>query len=382
MGSITPGALCFGPDTQLGIPMSLLKIDYSKRVFGLDVFRAIAICIVVLTHGIFLAGDIFSFLPSVPLIDGVELFFVLSGFLIGSMLMKQTNDAQFGFGELKVFLKRRWFRTLPNYYLVLLLNVLLVNRGVIGGDINYFNWRFLIFAHNFSEGFMAFFLESWSLSVEEWFYIFLPLLLLLYIRFLKPKTAFLCTILTLILFPLAYRFSISGKTIDHFWWDTNFRKVVLTRLDAIGFGVLMAYVKFYFPAVFTKYRVWSFLLGLAVILILLYTPKDPNDLFTKTLYFTCISIGAALLLPFADSVKRFRFRKWGVLVTYISILSYSMYLLNLLIASLFAHYLMPTRRLENALYFGLYWLLVLAISYLMYRFFEKPVTDLRDKKLR
>lgn len=357
----------------------LLKIDYTKRVFGLDVFRSIAIFIVVLTHGAFLGGDLVNFLNYVPLIDGVELFFVLSGFLIGSILIKQLNSEHFGYKQLFIFLKRRWFRTLPNYYLILVINIILVMTGVISNDINQFNWRFFFFLQNFQEGFIGFFLESWSLCVEEWFYIFAPFLFLVFIQFIKPKQAILLVIIILISLPLFYRFSILGKEVDSFWWDVHFRKVVLTRLDAIGFGVLMAYIKFYYPKLFTNYKVVSFWLGLSIIITLIYIPKIPNEFYAKTIYFSLISIGASLLLPFADSVKKFNFKPWGIFLTHISVLSYSMYLVNLsIISSVFAKYFLPTNHIENLLFFSLYWIFVILLSYLIYRFYEKPMTDLRE----
>ena len=86
--------------------MILLKINYSNRVYGLDIFRAIAILLVVAGHGKFILGDLVKKIPSVQLIDGVELFFVLSGFLIGSILIKKfENDNKFTFSSLFHFWK-------------------------------------------------------------------------------------------------------------------------------------------------------------------------------------------------------------------------------------------------------------------------------------
>lgn len=357
-----------------------LPIDYSKRVFGLDLMRAVAIVIVVMTHGAFLRGNLFSFIPEFPILDGVELFFVLSGFLIGGMLLRQLNNAPFTLKEFGVFLKRRWFRTLPNYYLVLIINILLVHYGLIEGKLADFNWKFFFFLQNFQEGFVGFYWESWSLSIEEWFYIFLPILLLTLGKFLPLKTAFLVAIIILITFPLGYRFAISDQEMDGFWLDVHFRKVVLTRLDSIGFGVLMAYISFYFTSFFNKIRYVSFALGIVFIFVLMYNRQDPNAIYTKTLYFTLISFSAALLLPLANSVKSFKNKFWGKSVTNIAVLSYAMYLVNLsMAASIFAKFVVPTRRLENLLFYSLYWVLVLVLSYIIYRFFEKPITDMRDK---
>ena len=95
-----------------------LSPDYQGRVFGLDLMRALAIIFVVMSHGSMLEKANTDF-PWIRLVNGVELFFVLSGFLIGGILIKnfqKTNS--FGIKEIYNFWIRRWFRTLPNYYLV------------------------------------------------------------------------------------------------------------------------------------------------------------------------------------------------------------------------------------------------------------------------
>ena len=56
---------------------------------------------------------------------GVEIFFVISGFLIGKIIYRIIQKDDFSFNDVREFWKRRWFRTLPNYYLVLLINILL-----------------------------------------------------------------------------------------------------------------------------------------------------------------------------------------------------------------------------------------------------------------
>ena len=114
--------------------MRFVDLNYEKRTYGLDLFRAVAITLVVFGHGLSISGDLFQYFPSIPMIDGVDLFFVLSGFLIGSILIRTIEEnEQLSIEIIFGFLKRRWYRTLPNYYLFLLINFVLVNYHIIDG---------------------------------------------------------------------------------------------------------------------------------------------------------------------------------------------------------------------------------------------------------
>lgn len=353
-------------------------MELKNRTYGLDVFRAVAILIVVYGHAGLFSQDFFHFIPEIPLIDGVELFFVLSGFLIGSILLK-TIDSQedFNLKDILYFWKRRWFRTLPNYYLFLGVNVLLVYIGMIGGKIEAFDLSFIFFLQNFSVGFTDFFWESWSLSVEEWFYIFLPLLFFVFNRFTSAKRAFLTTTVLLIALPLIYRISIAGIKVDRFWLDVEFRKVVITRLDAIMFGVLAAYVKRNFFNFWNGHKNKLFAIGLILIYLNYFIEPEPNDFYSKTFSFTIMSFGAALLLAKADSVKTARWSGLGKLLTFISLISYSMYLTNLIVAQLIKFHFLPTNLPEATFAYILFWGVTIGVSYLTYRFFEKPIMNLR-----
>jgi peptidoglycan/LPS O-acetylase OafA/YrhL len=329
-------------------------------------------------HGIMIQP--YASLPF-PVVDGVELFFVLSGFLIGSILIRTIEkEERFGLKSLLHFWKRRWFRTLPNYYLILLINVILVYYEVINGDLEQFGWSFVFFSHNLYNSFHSFFWESWSLSVEEWFYIVLPLSVIFFRVFLSKQNTLLATIGLLILAPILYRISQSGVKVDGYGLDVEFRKVVVMRLDAIIYGVLAAYIKFYHGAFWSKSRWIAFVLGFVIIYTSIYIPKEPNDFFTKTLNFTLLSIGAMCLLPLADSIKSYRFKWLGHAVTHISKISYSMYLVNLaLVAQVIMKNFRPETNQEAWLLYSVFWTVTIGLSTFLYYFFEKPMMSLRDR---
>src|ERR1700730_1065700 len=148
---------------KIGQIVETAKLD-SRRNFGLDIVRSVAILMVLASHSIFFLMpfflkqlvEVYGILGSY----GVEIFFVLSGFLIGQLIIKEVLKPPSWRG-LSHFYVRRWFRTLPPYFLVLAL------RTLMGNPIH---WRYLVFLQNFDPKVMASFRVSWSLSIEEWFY--------------------------------------------------------------------------------------------------------------------------------------------------------------------------------------------------------------------
>ena len=106
------------------------------RIPELDGLRGIAILLVVSVHyfydpdarmplGLHFVQNFFALGWT-----GVDLFFVLSGFLIGGILLKSLCDGRLNtMGDVFVFWKRRWFRTLPNYYLFLFLALITAKYG-------------------------------------------------------------------------------------------------------------------------------------------------------------------------------------------------------------------------------------------------------------
>ncbi len=366
--------------------MNLLRLnpDYSNRVYGLDVFRAVAILFVVMGHGGYMLDNVLPGFPYIRLVDGVELFFVLSGFLIGTILLKQYEKKQeITLPGVLSFWQRRWFRTLPNYYLVLLIYLVLVKAGLTSGDPEKFNWKFFLFLQNFNTYFVDFFWESWSLTIEEWFYIFTPLCLLalhaLIGKKIAPKYVFLTATVIFIIFPLLYRINISSEAVDPFWYDVKFRKVVLTRLDAIMFGVLFAWFQFYYHTAWQKVSVPLFIFGIVLMYFFMHLQsQDVTGYFSKTFYYTCMGFSAALLLPFAEGVKNFK-TGFGKVMTHISLISYSMYLVNLcLVADVIKVNFEEEVSSYPLLMYGIFWMAVIVFSTLLYKYFEKPVMDMRD----
>ena len=370
------------------------KAHTHHRIFGLDLLRSLAIILVLVTHTLPILDRNYAYykLPVYTGFIGVELFFILSGFLIGTILLKIHNrEGEFKFRGVKYFWIRRWFRTLPNYYLMYIVYAVLffrVNHILVFTHIKYLSY--LVFLQNtFSFHPHDFFLVAWSLSIEEWFYITFPLILFFITKFFirNKMKSFFITILIFVVVSLIARFYSALNLNTE--WDQGFRKFVPLRLDGIGFGVLIAFIKFYYPKIW-KEKVKIYALSGALLFILLMilfnlyyvSIFDPIKLdteiqanfFLKTIFFTLISFSIALLLPYFYSIKIKQNSVILIAVTFISEVSYSVYLNHILFMHLCEHFIK-----SNLVNFLSVWVLTFTIGYFQYRFFEKKITALRDR---
>lgn len=174
-----------------------LYLDTENRIFGLDILRFIAIIFVMINHaGRFFPEAYIKYYTSV-IYDGVGIFFVLSGFLIGGFLLKQMEKAPFNFKELKEFWYKRWSRTLPNYYLYLIILLLIPFYSPVLEKIIP---NFFFLQNMMTKPENNFFGWSWSLSVEEWFYLIIPIIIYIFINYFKVdyKRSFLVTVALII----------------------------------------------------------------------------------------------------------------------------------------------------------------------------------------
>lgn len=220
------------------IQLFTLNEDYSNRIFGLDLLRFFAIFFVMHDHGSRFVPKAFLDYYNFIRYDGVGVFFVLSGFLIGGILLKQLDKYKFNLNFLFDFWIRRWMRTLPNYFLflvsLLILYSFIYNDFEISSHLNYF-----IFFQNIYSGKLDFFGESWSLAVEEWFYLSLPILMLTLGLIIKSQKIILFISIILILIVCNYfRYCLFMSNNDY----EDINHSVLGRLDSIIYGVLGAYL--------------------------------------------------------------------------------------------------------------------------------------------
>ncbi len=353
--------------------------EQKSRVEGLDLLRAIAILFVVLYHGWAFVSPYFPTLGMLFFLGfwGVEFFFVLSGFLVGGILIRSyQNSSKIDFHFLFNFWKRRWKRTIPIYIIVLICSYLLLNLYFkLGFD---FPYLYFIFSQNLWYIHPRFFPEAWSLAVEEWFYISLPILFLVFHLFFKNKTS--KNILTIVLISIALftstRLLLLNNNFDLIYWDFNVRKIVLYRLDAILYGVLAYQLFTVYTSFFTKYRYLFLVMGLlGLFFSYFFFYQKTNPVFSNVFFLSSTSLSIALCIPFFYNFKC-NIRWLKDFITIISITSYSMYLIHYTIIFRIFNTDLVTKNLMHAtLILFMYLLTVLISSVFVYRFIEKPVSS-------
>jgi peptidoglycan/LPS O-acetylase OafA/YrhL len=355
-----------------------LDID-PNRIYGLDILRAVAILSVVFVHGAGILSPKAYAQTAMLLPDGVSIFFVLSGFLIGGILIRQLERGPFGRRELLQFWKRRWMRTLPLYGVVLVLLIVLSARFD-----SQFRIRealpFFLFLQNFWKNQHSFFAVSWSLSVEEWFYLLIPLALsvLLGLSHFKPKLVLLGMIISGLGLAILFRYFryISFPALTEELYVAFFRNVVVTRMDGILVGLLMAWIMYYHGPVAKRFQPILCWIGMGLhvgikIGAATWFYRDP--FFYSNLLFPLESIATAALIPFLSGYKRTE-SLLSPLVVHISLISYSMYLVH---AQIVQDWLIPLPaqvgiQLPTWILYMLFWGLTLGISTLTYRYIELP----------
>ena len=302
-----------------------------ERQPGLDLLRALAIIVVVIYH-----AGIFGFaLPNhwhrfgwV----GVDLFFVLSGYLIGGQLLAPIERGQnINFPR---FLMRRALRILPAYFVILAIYFSLPSVREFP-EISPL-WKFLISVQNIGLHGGTAFSHAWSLAIEDQFYLALPLVLLVVGRWKRAGVIVPCAV---VLGGIALRAFLAWRNPgDTGVSDREFQLWIYyptwTRLDPLVFGVVLAAIeKFrsnWWERLMDAAR-WLWLPGLAAIVYGLYLGENDLTIATCIWQFPLIAFGMAAFLVCGVS-PRLPFRRIEVPgAAFFASIAYSVYLSHKLI---------------------------------------------------
>lgn len=264
-------------------------LEQAPRVFAIDVLRGLAILLVMGVH-----------VPAYPIWStagwiGVDLFFVLSGFLISNLLFSEYRRE--GRIRLARFFVRRALKLYPSFYF--LMAVTLCYCTAAGFP---FTWKQLAGELTLTQNYAgSIWGHTWSLAVEEHFYLLLPLLLALLMR-LAPGAAnpfralpwiFAVIFVTCLMLRI---WTANAYPFDH---RLHFEPSHL-RFDALFFGVFLSYLHNFAPHVLkTIMERQALRLPLSVLGVAALTPAiflEYNDPWIYTLGFASASLGCGMML--------------------------------------------------------------------------------------
>jgi peptidoglycan/LPS O-acetylase OafA/YrhL len=340
-----------------------------QRILALDGLRGWAALSVALPHYLIMQGWHVGTWEPIAIV-GVEIFFVLSGFVLAPQILYSLSaNTQV---RLPVFFTRRWMRTLPPYFLALFVMAILSGHLF---DVSFF--QHLFFVQNFfsidDKG--DFFMPAWSLAVEEWFYVVFPLYLVIMKRVGRDITSS----------ALWFIFIFFVAKVLAWWtypdWFTTARRLVIFRLDSICFGFLLFLAitrRERMTHAFTLFSAGALITStLALIVIFKFVEAGSRGLPEFIFLYIASAFGASLIalsLSCEQAIRTSQALSWSA--AWLGRLSYDAYLFHMpLIIAMLA---LGTGILAS---FAGYLVLLIAICVAIYLYFERPILAARPQYL-
>jgi peptidoglycan/LPS O-acetylase OafA/YrhL len=348
----------------------------------LDILRCIAVFSVMILH-----GNIWPFFGNIGWV-GVDLFFVLSGFLISGLLFseyKTRNSISF-----KRFFIRRGLKIYPAFYLFLLLTAMLsrIVFRTLSPATNYLHEVF--FVQNYWHGVWD---HTWTLAVEEHFYIFLPVLLLILVRFSSnlqdPFRALPWIFAVVALLCIAFRAASVYLGIPNYHTAYTASH---DRMDSLFFGALLGYFDHFRPHILsnllhsTRNRIVVAVCSAGLLSTIFFFPQDNR--FFSTFGYTCLYLGFGGILLLSLHVKGILrgkmarcFEMVGTAAASVGIYSYSIYLWHGPAGAWFPGLVRRVLHVSQGPNerFLTYMIGSLAIGITMSKIIEYPILRLRDR---
>ena len=291
------------------------KIKYSIELLRGILATSVAICHYYLSYFNSIHLELISSLS-------VEIFFVISGFVLAPQIIKIFEINKFS--NFKIFLFRRFLRTLPAYFFYLGIISLILGKIF---SLDFF--KFFFFIQNFFKINLEsdYFPIAWSLSVEEWFYLLFTPILLFSKKIFNIKNIFKFIILW---FSFFYLLKFIYFSFNDFNWGEDIRRVTIFRLDSIVIGLLFYLFKDKFLSILKKYN--YFLLPLIIILyFFIFFNLSTRNIFIVEIIFFTISILAVLSLALFISNEKLFSSKLNNFSYLFGSISYSIYLSHMLL---------------------------------------------------
>jgi peptidoglycan/LPS O-acetylase OafA/YrhL len=356
-----------------------------KRAIGPDILRGLAILLVAATH---MPGQMpqafwtywqqFGWL-------GVDIFFVLSGYLIGTELLKPVHRGHAP--DLRIFYLKRAFRILPAFWFMLALYALpLMREGPTMAPV----WRFLTFTVNFGLDIRTArtFSHAWSLCVEEHFYLLLPLIILLFRKLDRSWIPFV----------FAFTVIAGGMWLRHSLWQdwqahgakpAEFLKHIYypsyCRIDGLLMGVLLATVRLYHGDLWRRHAQPIILLPIAALCLGITGAMNihNNQILSEigsVLFYPLFALGVVLLLSaLLDLEPRIQTMRWSGL-SFIAAISYSFYLSQKMVYHIDKLF-MPTEWTTGWAAIVVFYVTAITFAAVMHLLIEQPFMKLRNRML-
>jgi peptidoglycan/LPS O-acetylase OafA/YrhL len=259
----------------------------TRREIELDFIRGIAILLVLVfhyrTHNLLITSAVLNRIESFGW-AGVDVFFVLSGFLVGGLMMKEWQRT--GTVDARRFLQRRAFKIWPAYYVFLLAATVIHVR-----PLKSFFWQNLLNVQNYFPSSLA---HTWSLAVEEHFYLALAAMVFFFTaRRWRPATLIATCLTVAVAVEVLRAILLMHGHAVYFYTHT--------RIDALLLGVSLAALRTFWPQRFAalQRQLFPLLVLLALGLWRLYVDRDAfpePDALTSPWLITFVDYAAAALL--------------------------------------------------------------------------------------
>ncbi|MBE7175235.1 MAG: acyltransferase [Mucilaginibacter polytrichastri] len=351
-----------------------------RHIPYLDGIRGMAILLVLIFH----CFDVFR--VAVAGWIGVDLFFVLSGFLITGILLRAKNQDHY----FRNFLVRRSLRIFPLYYLFLFLFFFAIPSlfPLLLGDLRYYQQHtvwFLFYAQNWLYSFDGFpqsymFHHLWSLAIEEQFYIFWPLIIYL----LSYKNV---VRLSIVLIVLANIFRLTGNGLGGLQFPFHYVHT-FSRMDALIIGALVAIANIHYRDWLRKYAVYVFSLSIFVCLGYLAYTRDMN-FWSQYPVYTFIDLFFAAGIAISLEGRKLgnliqRFFSAGPLI-FLGKYSYGLYIYHYPVYLALILHVVPVWQKVTGYKLAMVscGLITVALSIVLslasFHFFEKPFLRLKDR---
>jgi peptidoglycan/LPS O-acetylase OafA/YrhL len=368
-----------------------LETNSTTKFYGLDTLRTLAISYVFLFHYFILSNGEPAWLPGFAGFGwtGVDLFFVLSGFLISSQLFAQMKKGQ-NISFRQFFLKRL-FRIIPAFWITVALYfcIPLFREKEALPPL----WKFLTFTQNLGLDLKDYgtFSHAWSLCVEEHFYLFLPLILIALQTFkLSNKGYLLIIILFLIGFAVrVYSFDylyLPKINTENSWiyWYKYIYYPTYNRLDGLLAGVAIAGIYQFFPAIWTgisKYGNLFLVFSLLVLTGAYFLCEDQQSFNASVFGFPLVAFGYGLMVIGALSPTSFLYKWNSKIISFIATLSYGIYLTHKGIIHI-THTLLDSADIDNNMLLTISALACVLGAYILHQIIEKPFMKMRNRFIK